>query len=207
MRIVSILPYEINFSVQPETFLSDDEIKKLNQLKEETRRNQFLQSRFELKKKLAEALKVPAQKIAVQGSGEGKPFIAPKSHLDFSLSHSDDFFAVAVTDQGDVGIDLEKIRSRGTEEFSRRMFSTEESETLAKQTDKLTMFTKLWAAKEAIIKAANGGVFKNIHDIELNLKNWEIKKLPTDFGELSLWSVEFLDSPAGYVCAVALRKR
>jgi 4'-phosphopantetheinyl transferase len=203
----AIFPYQKNFFTAPEIFLSGPEIKILNSLRDEVRKNQFLQSRFELKKWLSESMKTAAHEISIQPSGEGKPLIYPKSFIDFSLSHSDEFFAVAVCDDGDVGIDLEKVRDRDTEEFSRRMFSKEESEFIAQQSDKLLPFMKLWAAKEAIIKAANGGVFKNIHEIEINLQNWRIKKLPEVFGDIRRWSLEFPSAPANYVCALALRKR
>lgn len=210
MKKIEIQPFKSHFQISPSDFLSSGELKTLSSFKDERRTQQFLQSRYFLKSQLGGLLNISPQEISVEPSGEGKPFVSPASRFDFNISHSDDYFAVAIWDEGDIGIDLEKIRPRdNTKAFAERMFTAEEAAFIIRQVEsqKLITFTKLWAAKEAIIKTANGGVFKHIQDIAINLQNWSIEKLPASYGNVSKWSLEFPQAPQGYVCAVASRKR
>jgi 4'-phosphopantetheinyl transferase len=191
-------------------FLTDDELLRLKAMTDKSRRRVYRQTRYQLKKILAEILNLPPREICFKDTGEGKPVLdlkAGPNSTDFNLSHNGDYFAVVISDHGRVGVDIEKFHAGNKMmQIAERFFSEEEQADLRRQISSELLsqhFTQLWAGKEAVIKAAAGGVFKNIHEVHLDLEKRKFRKLPTSFGPARAWSIEFFDVAAGYACAVA----
>ena len=199
------------FTADLADFLCAAEQEYLQQLTHDKRRNEFLQTRFVLKNKLAEILKTSAHTIEFETQGEGKPVLLnSKTFIDFNISHSHDYYAIVLSNAGQVGIDIEKCRdSKTLAAVAKRFFSEYEAELIAAQTDQelqTRMFTKIWAGKEAIIKTVASGVLKSAGEILMDEQTWKIKKLPADFGELHSWEVNFIESIPDYICSVAFKK-
>lgn len=77
----------------------------------------------------------------------------------FSVSHSENYFAMAFCD-GQIGIDLEitvKERVR-TEAIARRFFTEEEQERIRSADHPRRAFTRLWTQKEALVKMTGEGL-------------------------------------------------
>lgn len=97
-----------------------------------------------------------------------KPMVDIKSNnLFFSLSHAGNYVAVAV-DTKPIGIDIERIRPY-KESLTRRFFSKEEQEILARLSAFLTgdskdhntkdhAFTQVWTLKESFLKVTGLGL-------------------------------------------------
>ena len=79
----------------------------------------------------------------------GKPFLEG-CPLQFSLSHSGDFVAVAISDNS-VGVDIQEIKDIDLD--ARKLIFNEEDEKFFQESeDKLDAFYSLWTIKEAVYK-------------------------------------------------------
>ena len=97
----------------------------------------------------------------------GKPYVED-SNVFFSISHTEDTLVVAVTDKGNIGIDIEPAARKRDVHFDRvakRIFTEKEIEYA---TD-LARFTEVWTRKEACVKCIGTGIamdFKNFTVVE-----------------------------------------
>ena len=94
---------------------------------------------------------------------QGKPAFASKTPLWFNLSHSGDDIALLVSDEGEVGCDIEVIRPRANwRALANELFSSaEHAEIEAEQSDKqLAAFWRIWTRKEAIVKQRGGSAWQ-----------------------------------------------
>ncbi|MBE1236172.1 4'-phosphopantetheinyl transferase superfamily protein [Phaeovibrio sulfidiphilus] len=103
----------------------------------------------------------------------GKP-VLPGHTLDFSLSHTRSLCACALLEgPGAVGLDLEpRDRPVRALALARRFFhplETRELEALAGP-DRSRAFLDLWTAKEAVVKAAGGGIQEGLASFRLRLQ-------------------------------------
>jgi 4'-phosphopantetheinyl transferase len=97
----------------------------------------------------------------------GKPELAPPwSGLHTSLSHSGDMIAVAISTGRPVGIDIQHLVPRlDPVALSARFFPAEEAGYVAEGGDageRADRFARLWARKEAVVKAAGGRLWPNL---------------------------------------------
>lgn len=199
-----------NFHEPIESFLSAEEIRYVSEITSEKRRLEYLQSRYTLKTVLAKYMGLEPAAIEFKKIGEGKPVLMnPTVRLDFNLSHSHDYFAIALSEKGQVGVDIEKVRPPlHLSKIAERFFSAAETQLIQDEKDatkQTEIFAKFWSGKEALIKAVGGGVFKNVHEVLIDETNWKIKKLPLEFGDLADWNLQFFDAVPGYTCSVALK--
>jgi len=96
-------------------------------------------------------------------SAQGKPAFAAGLSLWFNLSHSGDHIALLLSDEGEVGCDIEVIRPRKNwPALVEKIFSVgEQAEiTCVGEEQKLTSFWQIWTRKEAIIKQRGGNVWE-----------------------------------------------
>jgi 4'-phosphopantetheinyl transferase len=208
--LLQIHKFVEGFHQTPESFLSELELRYFHQITNEKRKTEYLQSRFTLKEWLSQRTSLLPKDIHFQNVGEGKPVLTTSSvKLDFNLSHSGEFFALAFSEKGQVGVDIEKIRApQHLAQIAKKFFSAKEvllienEQNLQRQSE---IFSKFWSGKEALIKAVGGGVFKNVHEVEIDSQSWCVKRLPQDFGNLSHWQLRFFENIEGYTCSVAFK--
>jgi len=88
----------------------------------------------------------------------GKPSIADHPEIHFSISHSSHFVACAMADC-EIGIDIQHL-VKVNEPLMRRVLSDEElGMVMAQQGEERQMlFARLWALKEAYLKAVGTGI-------------------------------------------------
>ncbi len=95
------------------------------------------------------------------GSAEGgKPFIeAPGPSLSFNLSHSGDKALISLSEQ-ETGADIEVVRpGRNLDAVAQRYFTSGERSRMASAPDPVSFFYRIWAGKEAVLKARGTGLF------------------------------------------------
>lgn len=113
----------------------------------------------------------------------GKPYL-PNENIYFNISHSGNY-VVLVSDDNEIGIDIEEIREI-PEGVANRCFTTDEINYLNANYSEVN-FYKIWTAKESILKAIGKGfsvnpnsfsvlpLKKDLHQIngENYFLNWE----------------------------------
>lgn len=94
---------------------------------------------------------------------QGKPAFADDRPLWFNLSHSGDDIALLLSDEGEVGCDIEVIRPRDNwQALANAVFSVAEHHELERETpgEKLAAFWRIWTRKEAIVKQRGGSAWQ-----------------------------------------------
>lgn len=93
----------------------------------------------------------------------GKPAFSDGTPLWFNLSHSGDYIALFISDEGEVGCDIEVIRPRKNwRAIAEVVFSaSEQNEIYIHPSDnQLIAFWRLWTRKEAIIKQCGASAWQ-----------------------------------------------
>ncbi len=133
------------------------------------RYREFLQSRLLLRHALSSTLpgRFPPAHWQITERPEQPPFIlqAVDAGWHYSLAHSRGMIAVAISNGGSCGIDLEYQRPRANiAELADQWFHPGEAELLATLTghERIQVFYRLWTMKEALIKATDSSIFSGI---------------------------------------------
>jgi 4'-phosphopantetheinyl transferase len=133
------------------------------------------------------------------GEPHGRPQL-PGTALHTSISHSGDVVAVALTDTGPVGIDVEAMRDRDYEALVPRVCRPEERPHITSAAD----FYAYWTRKEAVLKATGDGLRRPMDTVAVTPPG-------TDPALLALGGTEppgcqMADVPAGpgYAASVAV---
>jgi len=96
----------------------------------------------------------------------GKPYLVTPEGVWFSISHSDRWAVCAISDEGEVGVDIQKIVPARTQ-IAERYFNAEQNarlRALPEGAEQNRLFTELWARREASIKARGGSVLERGSD-------------------------------------------
>ncbi len=94
---------------------------------------------------------------------QGKPAFSAGTPLWFNLSHSGDTIALLLSDEGEVGCDIEVIRPRDNwRSLANTVFSLgEHAEMEAERPEQqLAAFWRIWTRKEAIVKQRGGSAWQ-----------------------------------------------
>lgn len=94
---------------------------------------------------------------------QGKPAFTPETPFWFNLSHSGDDIALLLSDEGEVGCDIEVVRPRDNwRALADAVFSPgEHSEIAAEPPDRQRLaFWRIWTRKEAIVKQRGGDIWQ-----------------------------------------------
>lgn len=97
----------------------------------------------------------------------GKPqlrFQHTDREIHFNLSHCKKAIACIVSDESEVGIDVECL-GRYSESLANYCMSTEEVEAINNAPDSDVIFTRLWTQKEAILKYSGEGIIDDIKHV------------------------------------------
>jgi 4'-phosphopantetheinyl transferase len=166
--------------------------------------------RFLLRLLLGSYLDCPGKGIRFEYGAAGKPALTADlaaSGLQFNLSHSGDWLAIAVTQGSAVGVDIECRRELPrASALARRFLSAPEAQLiddLAEPT-RSARFLTLWARREALVKAIGGSVVASTASIALDPADGRPLTLPSDWPVPSDWTLLEPRLPAALVGALAL---
>jgi 4'-phosphopantetheinyl transferase len=138
-------------------------------------------ARTALRLVLAGEVKGNPSEIVIHESRGAKPRTAG---VEFNLSHSGDWVAIATSHESPVGIDLEKIRPDfNWKSVAARFLPTQNIQSEAE-------FFECWTKQEAYLKGLGTGL-----------------KGGLDTTPESSWSVVPIEAPEGYAAALAVRSR
>lgn len=105
-------------------------------------------------------LKLTPGKIIINFNVYQKPFLQVGPF--FNITHSGDYVVCAISEEMEIGIDIEKKRKKRLPDIP-SAFTDKENEIIKKYPDKLYDF---WTKKEAIVKAEGSGLLHKMNTIE-----------------------------------------
>jgi 4'-phosphopantetheinyl transferase len=161
---------------------STQERAKLQRFNRSASRQAFLVSRGSLRHLLGAYLHQPPKALEFSYGPQGKPSLkqpdsevspsssTPQMGLQFNLSHSGSWVAIALTQGHPVGIDIEQVRSLGQlPGLCQRCLTPTETKTLEglDPTQANRRFLQHWTGKEAYLKALGVGLMASMTTIEL----------------------------------------
>lgn len=175
-------------------------------------RNRWLHGHVATRRILARALGVAPASVEYFAGASGKPFIAMPagSGIEFNYSDSGELGLLAVTTAGPVGADVEAMRRLPElEGITKRFFSAEERKAiLALDVHERTgAFHRVWARKEAYIKAVGDGLAHGLHRFAVTHAKGDARFVHLDGSreEAAAWTLAEIAVPEGYEAAVAIR--
>lgn len=191
-----------------ESVLSDDERARADRFRFSVHRRRFRASRTALRRILSLYTDVAPGDLVFDYGPLGKPALPDRS-LDFNLAHAEDLALVAVTREGPVGVDVERIRpSPSLPRLARRVLSTAERRRLqtVSETERPWAFYLAWTRKEALVKARGEGVFSGLGRIEVTLTPGEPARVLAfrDTAGVERWFLHDLRPAPGFAAAVAV---
>jgi 4'-phosphopantetheinyl transferase len=198
------------------SILSPDEIARARRFHFERDCLRFIHCRSALRSLLAAYLKIPAAEICFEYLKSGKPRLAAEQNsqaLEFNVSHSAEMALIAICDEHQIGVDIEKIRDEiDATALANRFFSSRERAALRALPEdrRVTGFFACWTRKEAFLKAVGDGLsfpltdFSVTTDPDLGPQLIEIKG-KSEAG--NQWLLADLAVPEGYRATVALNNR
>lgn len=148
----------------------------------ETDAYNFIAGRLLLKRGL-EDLGVEETMEDIQIGDSGKPFLRS---VFFNISHTDGLVVCALSEDGRIGIDVEKERTVELENFC-SWFTPIEWKDIQEATFPLQQFYRYWTRKESMIKALGLKLsFLNQMNLDVNLDMFEAEGKPWYLKELVL---------------------
>ncbi len=140
----------------------------------------------------------------------GKPFVVNQGfeHLQFSLSHTDGYAAVAVSSDCEIGCDVEKRRNNvRAADIAHRFFSEREVAELLSNDEARQHFRffDYWSLKESYIKAKGKGLAIPLGDFSFELGSRPItfSAVPALETDTSQWHFELFDVGVEHAAAIA----
>ena len=168
--------------------LSTDENLAANKFKFPIHRKRYIAARSILRRILSDYVQQDPEKIVFKYSEKKKPYL--NSKIQFNVSHSEDLVVYAFTLEHPIGIDIEYMDADLHLDIAKRFFSKKENQLLQSLSDELRIeyFYRIWARKEALIKATGKGFTipistfsvnpeKKAEQLLLDNQTWEVRPL------------------------------
>ena len=157
------------------SLLSADEHARMARLVFERDRRRFLLTRALVRTMLSRYASVAPEAWTFVANVHGRPELLDRAvgvpDLRFNISHTDGLIACAVTIGREVGVDVEHVGRRLTQDVAARFFAPQEVADLQAlpTPDQPRMFFDYWTLKEAYIKARGFGLALPLADFAFRL--------------------------------------
>ena len=194
------------------SWLSEDEIERVNRYRFKEHRHAFCAGRAFLRLVLAQYIGVLPQAIRFRLGARSKPELdqpASARWLQFSLARSDAFVMLAVAMRSPVGIDIERVRDDFDLTQTARCHFTEpefESWMALPAVQRPRAFFALWTRKEAFLKGTGTGIDRPLDRLVLPIKAGglanDAKAAPGQDGG-GRWSIVEVATPPSHAAALA----
>lgn len=160
LAIVHVVSPESGSLERGREFLTESEIARAASFRFPEHEEQWIGFRAGLRRILGEAIGLPPRDVPISLTALGKPVLDPPfSHLHFSLSHCRDLALIALSTDGNVGVDLEPIaRARDLDGCESTFCHPDEiAELPTEPTLRRRRMLEIWTAKEAVLKSLGTG--------------------------------------------------
>jgi 4'-phosphopantetheinyl transferase len=195
-----------------ERTLTADERRRAERFRLGRHRDRFVAGRGLLRDVLGRYLGSRPEHVSFSYGARGKPALAPAvdhTPLAFNLAHSGALALVAVTANGAVGVDVERVREDvDCERIGAQFFSAHENRTLRSlpRSHREEAFFTCWTRKEAYVKARGCGLALPLDAFDVSLAPGSVARLlraPASSDEARGWWLLDCSPADGYVGAVA----
>ena len=171
----------------------------------------FVVTRGLLRVLLAAYMRAKPEELQFSYNPYGKPSLVGSEEMPaFSVAHSEGEALYAISAEGVIGVDIERVRALDDlMQIARMQFTAEEFLQLAAMPEQLRShwFFRYWTLKEAVVKATGEGV-RQLGDFRLNLSEDGEAVLesvrfhrPWD----GMWHLRCFEPKQGYAAALAVR--
>lgn len=122
------------------------------------RRQRFLQGRILLAEMMFYLYGLPTLP-PIATTPTGRPCFADNHLPDFSLAYASDTVGVLLSNEGNVGLDIEVMRARGGQQkkLQHQYQTPTESAWISAQYDRLEAETQLWSIRQSVLKLSGLG--------------------------------------------------
>jgi 4'-phosphopantetheinyl transferase len=182
--------------------LSQDERDRIANYRFEHLRLIHTLARGSLRFLLSSYTEIPPAEIGFLYSAKGKPSMKDGGPLQFNVSHSGNLAVFAFATSGELGVDVEQIRSiPDLEQIAANCFCGEEAAELMSLApeERRRAFFVCWTRKEAFLKATGDGLSTPLDSFRVSLLEHEPVRLIHPGG----WTLQHIDPAPGAVGAVA----
>jgi 4'-phosphopantetheinyl transferase len=188
-------------------FLSGEERVRASRLHTTELRLRYIVAHGALRSILSRYTGVPPAALLLATTPTGKPFV-PDGRVAFNLSHSDGVAICAVTAEGEIGADVERVRAiDDADVLVEQYFAADEQRQYRSlgPRERVTAFYSIWTRKEAFVKATGAGLGRELQSFEVEISPEATEpRLTSQSDPPGHWSLRaFLPRP-GYIAAVAL---
>lgn len=166
------------------------------------------------REQLSRVLDLPPHALPITRDAQGRPhFIAPLHHLETGWSHSGEALLLALGEDVELGVDVERLRPRPRAmELAQRFYHPEETAWLLSLEDenvRTLAFLRLWCAKEAVLKAHGQGISFGLHRFHVRLDDDGVQLVACDpaLGHADDWRLHEWAPTPGYRAALAWHPR
>lgn len=185
--------------------LSKEELDRVSFFEFEAKKKSYVFSQGGLRFLLSKYTKVPPQEIHIGRSRKGKPYVVEDRGIYFNITNSANLVLIAFTLVGELGVDIEKVRSLpDLDELIESNFFEEEQRYICSDPDrKATRFFRLWTVKESYLKAIGEGMRLPPHLLKLDIQTDTTKGISVDgFYDPVEWKFHEFVPAANYVATL-----
>ena len=167
-----------------ESMLSVEEKRKVSFYKFEQTQLSYMVSQAVLRMLLAEYLDIKPSDVKMGAHNKGKPYLIHDRQVYFNLSNSHDLCVYAFSPDGEVGIDIEKIRDLPDIDqlIEKNLTRRERNYILRDPALKLNWFFRFWTYKESYLKAIGEGMRLTPENLEFSLEDERIRLRSVNYG-------------------------
>ncbi|KJD32011.1 hypothetical protein PW52_15985 [Tamlana sedimentorum] len=182
--------------------INKEELKRAQRYYHKKDRDRFIVCRTILKLLLEQHTNILATKINIKIDSNKKPYVDTAPTMFFNISHSGEYAAIVFSNT-QVGIDIEKIKSKPIErEIITSIFNNTEADLILNTSNTNELFYKLWTRKEALVKASGIGIDDDFKQLPSRNGTHNVKNLDTAYN--GKWEVFSLNLVNNYHCAFAI---
>lgn len=145
-------------------FLDKEKLSQFNSATNQNRKKSILISHGFLKEAVAQEYNINKKDLVFSVTEKGKPFCRSHENIHFSISHSGDYFAVAISEK-EIGIDIQTVKNFN-EKLVDRVCCEKEKLFVNSSENKSKAFTEIWTKKEAYLKALGTGIDRELTTVD-----------------------------------------
>lgn len=159
--------------------LSEDDLAKVPFFEFEKVRDSYIISQGALRILLSGYLEISSNLLKIGRRRKGKPYSIDDPGLYFNISNSDKLAVFAFSRDGEVGIDIEKVRPLpDLDDMIKMNFTDSEIRFInTKPEEKISRFFRFWTVKESYLKAIGEGMRLPPDSLEFSIEKNRIRQL------------------------------